>query len=387
MKLYADMAGGAAGDMILGAMIDCGLPPDHLTAEVDKLGLPQLKFEAKRIDRGGIACVKLDVVKAEENHHRTFAQIREMIESSELSPKVKKTSVKIFRRLAEAEGAAHNVNPENVHFHEVGAADSIADIVGAAVGLEYFKADGFYLSDFILGSGTVDSAHGVLPLPAPATLRLLQGFRFRKIDLRGELTTPTGAAILTACSLGQLSSMPHIFEKTGLGAGTRELEGLPSYFRLWLLQDEAPPVPDEIVLEANIDDINPEILPYIMERLFKAGAMDVFFTPVTMKKGRPGHLVTATLPRAKLDPVAAELFLQSTTIGLRWRPVNRIKLQRGTCDVDTRWGLVTAKWVEIDGTRRVVPEYEVCRKIADKENIPLIEVYREVTLSAGTSVY
>ena len=386
MKLFADMVGGAAGDMILGAMIDCGLPLKHLQAEVEKLNLPKLKFKAKKVNRGGIQCLKLEVETGEERSHRTYVDIRALIEESDLNPGVKETALKIFRRLAEAEGAVHGDDPEDVHFHEVGAADSIADIAGAAVGMEYFSAEGFYLSDFLLGAGTVNSSHGILPLPAPATLHLLKGHRIRKIDVIGELTTPTGAAILTACSLGFIPQKPQVYRAFGCGAGTKEYEGLPSYFRLWQLEEESLVPADEIVIEANIDDMNPEIYTHLCERLFSVGAMDVYLTPVIMKKGRPGQLVTATLSRSKLESVSRELFLQSSTIGLRWYPVNRIKLKRGTCTVSTRWGSIPAKWVEIEGSKRIIPEFEECRKVAKNNNVPLQEIYREVLISETDSL-
>jgi len=380
MKLYADMVGGAAGDMIMGAFVDCGLPLEHLQKELDKLNIPDLKLSAEETMRKGFRCVKLDVQTPEEHHHRTFLSIREMIENSELSVKVKELSIKIFRRLAEAEGKAHAIEPEKVHFHEVGAADSIADIVGSAVGLEYFDAEGFYHSEFLLGSGTIECSHGIIPLPAPATLNLMEGFRFRKLDIAGELTTPTGAAIITALSQGFLPQSPQIHSGYGIGAGTKEYKGIPAIFRLWKIEDDAI-AEAEIVIEANIDDMIPEAVPNLIEKLMDAGAMDAYFTAVNMKKGRPGILITITAKKSDLENLSHELFLNSTTIGLRWYSVNRIKLKRGTCKMETPWGKVDAKWVEIDGKRRVKPEFEECKRIADENNVPFLDVLKMCEIS------
>ena len=253
MKFYAEMVGGAAGDMILGAMVDAGLPLELLRTEIGKLGLPNLQIETEKVMRTGVACTKLNVIAPHEHHHRTFAIIRDMIEGSDLSDRVKDYSVKIFRKLAEAEGAIHNIDPEKVHFHEVGAVDSIADIVGTAVGMEYFDADGFFLSEFKLGSGMTKSAHGEIPIPAPATLKLVAGFEFKKLPVESEMTTPTGAAILTALSSGAMSGTPSKYKAVGYGAGSRQIEGIPGYVRLWLIEDESCNECGEIVIEANIE--------------------------------------------------------------------------------------------------------------------------------------
>lgn len=379
MNLYADMTGGAAGDMILGAMVDCGLPLEHLQQEIDKLKLPGLKISAETVMRRGVSCVKVDVTTPENHHHRNFSVIRKMIEESALSDYVKDTSIRIFRRLAEAEGEVHQMPPEEVHFHEVGAADSIADIVGAAAGLEYFQAEGFYLSDFLLGQGTTNSAHGIIPVPAPATAKLLKGFSTRLTDVRGELTTPTGAAILTACSLGKPTGRTLSPEKIGYGAGSREPEGIPPYFRLWLIKEMPQEVlGKDIVAEANIDDMPAEMFPYLMDKLFEAGAQDVFFTPVYMKKRRPATMVTITAEEPAVNSIGTALFQNSTTIGFRWYHVNRWKLNRVFIEVVTPWGMVKAKQVEFEGKLRICPEYEECRRVAEEYSVPLQEVYCEV---------
>ncbi|NQS98182.1 MAG: nickel pincer cofactor biosynthesis protein LarC [candidate division Zixibacteria bacterium] len=387
MILYADMVGGAAGDMIIAAMLDCGLPLEHLRRELDKLKLPGLSISAEKVMRGAVRCTKFQVDAPAEEHHRTFNHIRGMIENSGLSPEVKERSVKIFRKLAEAEGAVHGLSADEVHFHEVGAADSIADIVGAAVGMEYYQAKGFYLSDFLFGKGTVECAHGTIPIPAPATVMLTQGFSFRKLDIDCEMTTPTGAAILTAYSLGKLPCSPFSATVVGCGAGSREIEGAPNFLRLWVM---IKPVQNtieerEIIIEANIDDMEAELYPYLMDKLFLAEAKDVFFTPVTMKKGRPGVLVTIIADENKLREIGSILFRESATIGLRWRSINRWKLPRQICEVETAWGVIKAKRVEFEGDVRVLPEYEECRALAEKAKIPLSEVYRAVII-AGNQV-
>lgn len=365
--------------MILGAMADCGLPLEHLQQEIDKLKLPGLKISAETVMRRGVSCVKVDVSTPENHHHRNFSVIRKMIEESALSDFVKDTSIRIFRRLAQAEGEVHQRPPEEVHFHEVGAADSIADIVGAAVGMEYFQAEGFYISDFLLGQGTTNSAHGIIPVPAPATAKLLKGFSTRLTEVRGELTTPTGAAILTACSLGKLTGMNISPEKIGYGAGSREPEGIPPYFRLWLFKDAPQDViSKDIVAEANIDDMPAEMFPYLMDKLFEAGAQDVFFTPVYMKKRRPATMITITAEVPAVEAIGTALFQNSTTIGFRWYHVNRWKLNRVFIEVETPWGMVKAKQVEFGGEIRVFPEFEECRRVAEENSVPLQEVYCEV---------
>jgi uncharacterized protein (TIGR00299 family) protein len=258
MFFYADMVGGAAGDMIVGAMIDCGLPLLFLQQEIDKLKITGIRLSSKKVMRQGVECVKFEVSTTFEHKLRSFQNIRQLIESSDLDEKVKSRTIKIFQRLAQAEGEVHNIPPTEIHFHEVGAADSIADIVGAALGMEYFGAEGFYLSDFLFGKGTVECTHGVLPLPAPATVILTKGHDFRFLSLEGELTTPTGSAILTTYSLGKLPSTPFTAKTVGYGAGSMEFNAIPGYLRLWLLEAPLHQLSEEreIVIEANIDDMS-----------------------------------------------------------------------------------------------------------------------------------
>jgi len=382
--LYADMAGGAAGDMIVGAMIDCGLPIQLLQDELSKLPLPEVKVSCEKVMRVGVACVKFYVSSAETHHQRTFSLIQDLIEKSELSDLVKQTSVKIFRRLAEAEAAVHRTTVEQVHFHEVGAADSIADIVSAAIGLEYFGAKGFYLSDFILGGGTADSQHGILPVPSPATALLVRGYSCRPTEVKSELTTPTGAAVLTACSLGKMPATVFTPAKIGYGAGSRQPEGVPPYFRLWLMKpDLADCVSQEIVIEVNLDDMSGEMYPFLMDRLFEAGALEVFFSPVYMKKRRPATMATVIAEEGKLSELAQVFFRHSTTIGLRWHPVKRWKLSREVIEVDTRFGRLQAKKVEFKGECRIFPEYEACRAAAEQAGVSLFEVYQAVYNCGG----
>lgn len=379
MLLYADMCGGAAGDMITAAMLDCGMPLPYLKSQIEKLNLPDVSIDAEKVLRRGISCTKFNVHTKETHHHRKFAVIKKLIEDSSLSPFVKDTAVKTFRRLAEAEGFIHNMPPENVHFHEVGAADSIVDIVSAAVGLEYFRADGFYLSDFVFGRGAVESAHGIIPVPAPATVKLTEGFTFRQLDIHSELTTPTAAAILTASSLGKIPASSFTAIKTGFGAGFREPEGVPPYFRLWLVESAlTESSSNEIVVETSIDDMSGEFYPFLMDRLFEAGAKDVIFTPVYMKKRRPGVLITATAEENDLEKISEAFFLHSSTIGFRWHHVHRSKLQRESVEINTKWGKISAKKVNFKGKTRIYPEFESCRQIAEQNYQSLFDVYNEV---------
>jgi uncharacterized protein (TIGR00299 family) protein len=381
MILFADMVGGAAGDMILSAMLDCGLPLEHLQKELGKLNLPQFRLSVDKVTREGVECAQFNIYHPEEHHHRTFRKIKELIEKSQLSDWVKTASIKVFHRLAEVESQVHHQSLADVHFHEVGALDSIIDIVGAMVGMEYFKAEGFYLSDFLFGRGMVECQHGILPIPAPATALLTKGFSCRRTEIQGELTTPTAAAILTSFSLGKIDNISFTPKAVGCGAGKRIHQGLPSYFRLWMLEitEEDKSMEYEIVVEANIDDMNSELYPYLMDKLFSAGAKDVFFTSIIMKKGRLGTLITITADENLLVNIGEILFKHSSTIGLRWRKVNRWKLPRTEVFVDTQLGKVKAKQVQIGSEIRIYPEYEECKALAEKHNLPLAEIYSMVS--------
>ncbi|MBI3764986.1 MAG: nickel pincer cofactor biosynthesis protein LarC [Ignavibacteriales bacterium] len=280
--------------------------------------------------------------------------------------------------VAKAEAKVHNSTVEKIHFHEVGALDSIVDIVGAAICFESMGIESIYSSAVKLGSGGfVETEHGKLPLPGPATLEILRGYPTVLTDIPFELTTPTGAAIIKAMSEGILSSERITVESIGYGAGTREIPQIPNVLRVMI--GELVPAYDQdevVIIETNIDDMNPEIYPFVIEQLLARGAHDAYLVPIIMKKGRPGILLSVLVSRSKIDEILAIIFSQTTTLGVRIQPVERRKLKRNQREVQTRLGKITVKVVVHDGTERLLPEYEECKKIALQKNIPLMEVYR-----------
>ncbi len=378
---YFDTIAGISGDMTLGALIDAGLPLEHLRTELKKLNLSGYELEVKHVQHSGITAVKLEViVSKKETHHRHYPHIKELIESSALSTAIKKNTVSIFYTLAQAEAKIHNIPVEKIHFHEVGAIDSIVDIVGTAIGLDYLGVETVYSSPVKTGApSTIKSAHGVIPTPAPATLEILRGYPVVFTDVPGELTTPTGAAIIKTLSRGMLSSESITFEKIGYGSGAKQFERLPNLLRIGIGTMKSPETEEDImVVEANIDDMSPEFYPYTIDKLLAAGARDAFLTPVIMKKGRPGTMITSLCTPATQDTVIKTLLAETTTIGVRYRRMNRKILKRDEKTVETDFGPVRMKTVEIDGHEYSKPEFEDCKRIAEEFDIPLIEVYRRL---------
>ena len=378
--LYLDCYAGISGDMTVGALLDLGVPLDHLCAELDKLGLPpdSYKLSTHRIERQQMPALKFDVEVHDHHTHRHYSGIDAMIAASRLSDQVRENARLIFRTLAEAEATVHGVAIESVHFHEVGAIDSIVDIVATAICLEYLQVKQIYASALPLGSGFVETAHGRLAVPAPATAELLKGLPLHGECGPGERVTPTGAAILVALvsRFGQQPSM--LLEKTGCGAGGKDFADCPNILRAFLGKDveKNDPADDVIVGEANIDDSTPEVLGYAMERLFEEGALDVFFTSIQMKKNRPGVMVSFLCRPALLDTLAQILLAETSAIGLRYYRAERIVLQRRVVEQQTEFGPVRFKQV-IDNNGsllRTSPEYEDCRRIARENVIPCREV-------------
>lgn len=406
--LYFDAFSGASGDMTVGAFLDLGLPMEHLRAELAKLGLEGYQVSAEERLVHGIRAIKFDVVvdqsassqqqhghshgrehghEHHENHgHRPFRDVRAIVEESGLSAAVKQRALRVFTKLAEAEGKVHGVAPDDVEFHEVGAVDSIVDIVGAALGLEYVAADRVLVSPLPLGSGVIRSQHGPIPVPGPATAELLRGFVTRPGDGEGEMVTPTGAAIVAACATQE--TLPGLrIEKIGYGAGTRELRDRPNVLRLVLGEASVGPALDEvIVLETNIDDCNPELYEYVVERLFEAGARDVYLTPVQMKKSRPGVVLSVLCDAADRDAIGAIVFSETSAIGLRYYPVQRLVLAREVRTVQTPYGTVRVKVARSPGGHdNLAPEYEDCKRIAAVKKLPIKVVYQAALVAACKS--
>jgi hypothetical protein len=376
---FFDAFSGISGDMTLGALVHAGMPFDTLVSELHKLGIPGFELEAKHLTRNGIDAVKLDVVITDQpKYHRHLKDIEAIIDGGSFSDNVKTTAKKVFREIAVAEAKVHGSTLEKVHFHEVGAIDSIVDIVGTAICLDHLRIDRIYSSAIRTGSGgTVKTQHGVMPIPAPATIEILKGYPTVLTDIPVELTTPTGAAIIKAMSSGVITLERMRVDSVGYGAGTKEIPQIPNLLRVFVGELEPALDQDEVVsVETNIDDMNPEIIPYVIERLLAVGAHDAYMIPILMKKGRPGMLLSILTERRELEPVLAVVFRETTTLGVRIQPTERRKVRRASRTVTTSFGETKVKAVIYDGGERLIPEHDECRRIATERNLPLKEVYR-----------
>lgn len=378
--LYLDCHAGISGDMTVGALLDLGVPLEHLRTEMGKLGLPTGSYElsTSRTERHHVAALKFDVAVNDHHTHRHYSGIDTMISESLLPDAVKERARRIFRRLAEAEALVHGVAVAEVHFHEVGAVDSIVDIVGTAICLEHLQVEKIHASALPLGGGFVETAHGRLPVPAPATAELLRGLPVHGDCGPGERVTPTGAAIVAALAGGSGKQPAMVLEKTGCGAGGKDFPDCPNILRAFLGRSAGnnDHADDVIVVEANIDDSTPEVLGYAMERLFEEGALDVFFTPIQMKKVRPGVKMSFLCRAEQLDRLSRLLLTETSAIGLRYYRADRIIMRRRIVEQQTEFGAVRFKQV-IDGSGqllRISPEYEDCRRIARENEIPCREV-------------
>ena len=372
--LYFDCFAGASGDMILGAMVAAGVDPNHLREQLSLLRVDGFSIDFETVNRSGLSATYARVETAHEHKHRHLSDIKQIIEGSDLSENVKQLSVKIFTRLAEAEARVHNEPVDHVHFHEVGALDAIVDVVGAAICFDYLKIDRFVCSALHVGSGMVQMAHGRFPIPPPAVAELLKGVPFYSTGIKGELLTPTGAAIITTvCS--DYGPIPRLTtEITGYGAGTREYQDFPNVLRVLLGETEGSTETDERLwmLETNLDDASPQIIGHVMERVLELGALDCFFTSVQMKKNRPGVLLSLLCGPHEKEAVMKLLFLETTTLGVRSYEVLRRALRRSVVQVETQYGLIDVKVAHLDG--RIVnemPEFEQCRVAATKAGVPL----------------
>jgi uncharacterized protein (TIGR00299 family) protein len=381
MKIaYLDCASGISGDMTLGALVDAGVDLAALNDAVGSLGLPGLRLVAREVKKKGFRAVQVTVEHEHEHVHRHLHHITAMIDRSRLTDRQKDCARRIFARLAEAEAKVHGTTIEKVHFHEVGAADSIADIVGAAVGWDLLGVDRIVASPVPTGTGKVKIAHGECSVPAPATAELLRGVPLAESSAPFELTTPTGAAILAtlATSFGPVPSMT--VQRIGCGAGQRELEQQPNLLRLLVgtaAEAGDPPGADGVwVLETNLDDTTGELIGYCISRLWEAGALDVYTTAIQMKKNRPGVKLTVLCEADRVEAAQQILFAETTTLGVRRWPASRQVLARRAHVVETAWGPVEGKvgWLA-GGPPRFAPEYEACRRIASQRGVPLREVY------------
>lgn len=378
--LYFDCFAGISGDMTVAALLELGVSLGLLEERLAALPLPgsAYRLAAEKVDRRGITATRFDVHAAEHQHHRHYRDIARMIEESPLPAGVKERAQRIFLRLAEAEARVHGVEIDQVHFHEVGAVDSIVDVVGTAICLDHLGIGEIYAAPLPFGSGFVETAHGRLPVPAPATADLLRGMPVHFECGPGERVTPTGAAILAALATGFGEPPAMKVEAVGCGAGTRDFADLPNILRLVMGERAGAFQRDTIyVIETHIDDMNPEILGFLMDRLLAAGALDVAFAPLQMKKNRPGVKLTILSPRAGLDGLARLVLTESTAAGVRYYPAERMMLGRVEEERETTLGRVRVKVFLDNGTPlRVAPEFEECRRIASEKEMPLLEVYR-----------
>ena len=422
---YLDCFSGISGDMFLGALLDAGVSPGLLEKTVTALDVGA-RLEIGRVERSGISAIKVDVIVGSEKdkpraakgkahdhdhehghghdhdhvaqppsavhshdhshqHGRGLKEIRQIIQRTGISIGAKQTAISIFEALGRAEAEIHNTDIEKIHFHEVGAADALVDIVGAAVGVEALGVEEWVCSPLNVGGGTVECAHGKFPVPAPATLKLLQGAQVYSSGVEAELVTPTGAAIVHVLAK-RFAPFPAMkVEKTGYGAGTRDLHGQPNVLRLAVGEAQATARAEAAsdmvaVLEANLDDLNPQVFGYVMERALAEGALDVFGTPVQMKKNRPGMLLTVLCRPEDEDRLAKLLFTETTTLGVRRREERRQVLRRESVSVETPWGEVRMKVAHLNGSvANFAPEYEDCRRIAGEHHLPLKTVMQEAS--------
>jgi uncharacterized protein (TIGR00299 family) protein len=371
--------------MLLGAMLDAGLPLEDLRTTLSGLPLDGWWLNATKVKRAGIAATHAVVDVSDEQPARTLEDILHIVADARLPESDKQRAAAIFRRLAEAEAKVHGETIEGVHLHDVGAVDAIVDVVGVVAGLRMLGADRVYCSPLPLGSGEVSGPHGVLPVPAPATLELVSSAKtqVRATDVRGELVTPTGAAIVTTLATFERPEMT--VEQVGYGAGTRNLEGRPNVLRLWLGEAEAGRgARPMLLLETNIDDMTPEMLAYVQAKLIVEGAADAWLSPVTMKKGRAAVVLSALCHEADEERIVRLLLRETSTLGVRVRPVHRWEAEREVLQFESSLGPAAVKTKRLPGEPpRFAPEYESARALAESSGLPIAEVYRIVEREAG----
>ena len=372
--LYFDCFAGASGDMILGALVAVGANANALRTQLALLGVEGFEVEFEQVSRSGIAATFARVKTRDEHEHRHLSDILKIINDSQLSESIKERAAGIFGRLAEAEAQVHNQSVEDVHFHEVGALDAIVDVVGAAICFDLLAIDHFTCSPLHVGSGVVEMEHGRFPVPPPAVVELLRNASVYATDIKGELVTPTGAAIITSVckEFGPLPRME--LEKSGYGAGSRQYERFPNVLRVLIGEEQSNDALSERLwmIETNVDDMSPQIFSHVMERAFELGALDCYFTPVHMKRNRPAVLLSILCRGAERESLSRMLFVETTTLGVRSYEVHRRALERRIVRVQTQYGPIDVKVARLNGNvTNEMPEYEQCRTAALNANVPL----------------
>lgn len=387
---YFDCFSGISGDMILGAMVDAGLPLNKLRGELSKLNLKGYSLSKKSVKKAGIVATKVDVIISQRSEVRSqkskkWKDIEKTVKNSSLSPGIKEKGLEIIRSLFKAEGKVHGEDPEKIHLHELGATDCIIDVFGAVIGLNILGLDKIYSSPLNLGSGSAETEHGTLPVPAPATAELLKDIPVYSTGIPYELTTPTGAAIITAITDRFMPFPPFKTEKIGNGAGSVDIKGQPNILRLFIGKEEPRYFSDEVlVIETNIDDMNPQVYEYLIEKLLEKGALDAYITPVIMKKMRPANLLSVLVGRKRMDEIIDLIFKETTTFGLRFFSASRYKLSKEIKKVSTRYGNIRVKiGSKGDDIITVTPEYEDCKAVARHKGVPLKSVLDEVKKKYG----
>ncbi len=379
MKIaYLDCFSGLSGDMFLGALLDAGLPLDDLKAALGSLPLTGYGLEAHREGRNNLYGTRFVVHVEKDRHaHRGLNDIKKILSAGDLSRTTLETSILIFEAIAREEAKIHNRSVDEIHFHEVGAVDSIIDIAGSVFGMERLGIGSLIVSPLPLGSGFIEAQHGRIPVPAPATIALLKDVPVYDSGLKTELVTPTGAALARGLAEAFGPMPPMVVDKVGYGVGTRQLQDRPNLLRIVIGREVGDHEGETIVLlEANLDDTPAEWLGFLMEQLFEAGALDVLFYPVYMKKNRPGTLVQVLAKPRDRERLMGILFRESTTLGVRFQHTQRRVLPRSAVEVDSPWGKIKVKkTIRPDGTALHLPEYEACRRIARDRDIPLKDIY------------
>ncbi len=381
---YLDCFSGISGNMALGALLDCGLPEDAFRRELDKIGVGGYRLEIREVVKTGLRGLFVDIRVEEKQPHRHLADIENIIRSSPLAPRVRERSLIVFQKLAQAEARAHGEPVEKIHFHEIGAVDAILDVVGTAICLEMLGVEKLFSSVIHIGAGTVQTAHGLLPVPAPATAELLKRFQVYGRDVDAELVTPTGAALIAALAEPAPDAPPMTIERVGYGAGSSDLPWA-NLLRATVGEQTQPALRGDrvMIVEANIDDMNPQFYEHVAERLFEAGAVDVFLTPIQMKRNRPAVTLSMMVDESKLDEALGILFSETTTIGVRMHPVERRKLDREEAAVETPFGPVQVKIAKLNGrVMNMAPEYRDCLRIAKEKNVPLKDIYQAALAAA-----
>lgn len=380
MQLYFDCFSGISGDMTLGAFIDLGVPVEWLKAELTRLPLENFDITVEKISRNGINAKNVFVHDDIKAHPMDYNKIKTLILSGPHSENVKNLSLTIFEKIADAESNIHGCPKHKIHFHEVGGIDAIVDIVGTALCVEYLGVTKITASKIPTGSGFVKCSHGTIPVPAPATIAILKDVPVYGTDIKKEIVTPTGAAIISALS-ESFGDMPElIIDKIGYGSGKRDLADRPNLLRIVAGKDsEKANEEDVVIVETAIDDMNPEIYSFLMERLFEDGALDVYWQPVYMKKNRPGTVVTVLCTTENREKIVNRILAETTTSGVKFYRAQRSVLERKLIEIDTCFGKIQAKEIiGIDGRARVVPEYEECKKIALENKLPIKDVYEQI---------